>query len=147
MGARAVRIRRQREASEELPMTPLIDVVFLLLIFFLTATSFYKKEKDIKVEPPSATEGKAVAHKHREITVNIRNEDDGGFFVVDGRIMPLPRLAQMLGDAARANPRQTVVIRGDRRAYHQKIVDVLNACKKANITNYFIATTFDQAGK
>ena len=118
MGARAVRIHRQREASEELPLTPLIDVVFLLLIFFLTATSFYKKEKDIKVDPPRATEGKAVAHKHREITVNIRNEEDGGFFVVDGRITPLPRLARMLAEAARANPRQTVILRGDKHAYH-----------------------------
>ena len=137
-------IHRHREEDEGLPLTPLIDVVFLLLIFFLTATSFYKKEKDIKVDPPRATEGKAVAHKAREITVNIRNEDDGGFFVVDGRILSLPRLTDMLADAARDNPRQAVIIRGDQRAYHQKIVDVLNACKKADITNYFIATTFDQ---
>ena len=140
-----MQIRRQREESEELPLTPLIDVVFLLLIFFLTATSFYKKEKDIKVDPPRATEGKAVAHKDREITVNIRNEDDGGFFVVDGRIIALPRLTEMLSDAARDNPSLTVIIRGDKRAYHQKLVDVLNACKKADIKNYFIATTFDQA--
>ena len=139
-----MRIHRQREESEELPLTPLIDVVFLLLIFFLTATSFYKKEKDIKVDPPRATEGKAVAHKHREITVNIRNENDGGFLVVDGRITSLPSLTDLLADAARDNPRQTVIIRGDKRAYHQKIVDVLNACKQANITNYFIATTFEK---
>jgi len=121
--------------------------VFLLLIFFLTATSFYKKEKDIKVDPPRATEGKAAAHKHREITVNIRSEADGGFFVVDGRILSLEKLSKVLVDAAQANPRQTVIIRGDKRTYHQRIVDVLNACKKANIANYFIATTFDKAAE
>jgi len=139
-----MRIHRQREEDEGLPLTPLIDVVFLLLIFFLTATSFYKKEKDIKVDPPRATEGKAVAHKLREITVNIRNEDDGGFFIVDGRIVSLPRLTETLTDAARSNPSQTVIIRGDKRAILQKAVDVLNACKKAGITNYFIATTFEK---
>ena len=139
-----MRIHRQREQDEGLPLTPLIDVVFLLLIFFLTATSFYKKEKDIKVDPPRATEGKAVAHKLREITVNIRNEDDGGFFIVDGRILSLPRLTETLTDAARSNPSQTVIIRGDKRAILQKAVDVLNACKKAGITNYFIATTFEK---
>ncbi len=139
-----MRIHRQREEDEGLPLTPLIDVVFLLLIFFLTATSFYKKEKDIKVDPPRATEGKAVAHKLREITVNIRNEDDGGFFIVDGRILSLPRLTETLTDAARSNPSQTVIIRGDKRAILQKAVDVLNACKKAGITNYFIATTFEK---
>lgn len=137
-------IRRQREEDEGLPLTPLIDVVFLLLIFFLTATSFYKKEKDIKVDPPRATEGKAIAHKSREITVNIRNEEDGGFLIVDGRIIALPRLNEMLSDAARDDPALTVIIRGDKRAILQKAVDVLNACKKANISNYFIATTFDQ---
>ena len=139
-----MRIHRRREEDEGLPMTPLIDVVFLLLIFFLLSTSFYKKEKDIKVDPPRATEGKAVAHADREITVNIRGEQDGGLFVVDGRIVSLPALTDMLAAAARDNPRQTVIIRGDRRAYHQKVVDVLNACKKANVKHYFIATTFDE---
>ena len=125
-------------------MTPLIDVVFLLLIFFLLTTSFHKKEKDIKVDPPRATEGKAVVHADREITVNIRGERHGGVFVVKGRVIALPSLTRMLTDAARDNPRQTVIIRGDKHAYHQRVVDVLNACKKANVTNYFIATTFDQ---
>jgi biopolymer transport protein ExbD len=124
-------------------MTPLIDVVFQLLLFFLTATSFYKIEKDIKVDPPKATEGKAQAQQQREITVNVRNESDGGFFVVDGRIVTIENLTRILARAARDNPRQVVIVRGDKHAYHQRIVDVLNACKKANIAHYFIATTFE----
>ena len=139
-----MRIHRRPEESEELPLTPLIDVVFLLLIFFLTATTFYKKEKDIKVDPPRATEGKAQPRQQREITVNIRSEADGGFFVVDGRILSLPRLSELLVKEASSDPDQVVIIRGDKHAWHQKIVDVLNACKKANVKHYFIATTFDQ---
>ena len=139
-----MRIHRRPEESEELPLTPLIDVVFLLLIFFLTATTFYKKEKDIKVDPPRATEGKAQPRQQREITVNIRSEADGGFFVVDGRILSLPRLSELLVKEAGSDPDQVVIIRGDKHAWHQKIVDVLNACKKANVKHYFIATTFDQ---
>ena len=142
-----MRIQRRREEAEELPLTPLIDVVFLLLIFFLTATSFYKKEKDIKVDPPRATEGKAVAHKDREITVNVRAPRLGSTLIADGCVTSLPRLTEMLTQARRDNPKQTVIIRGDKHAYHQRVVDVLNACKKANITNYFIATTFEQAGQ
>ena len=61
-----MRIQRRKEEDEGLPLTPLIDVVFLLLIFFLTATSFHKKERDIKVDPPKATEGKAHARRDRE---------------------------------------------------------------------------------
>jgi len=139
-----MRIRRRPDEDEGLPMTPLIDVVFQLLLFFLTATSFYKIEKDIKVDPPKATEGRATTRQQREITINIRNEADGGFFVVEGRILALPQLDDLLTKSARDNPNQIVIIRGDKHAYHQKVVDVLNACKKANISHYFIATTFDQ---
>jgi biopolymer transport protein ExbD len=142
-----MRIRRRRDEEEGLPMTPLIDVVFQLLLFFLTATSFYKVEKDIKVDPPKATEGRATQHPIREITVNVRNEAAGGFFIVDQRILSIEKLAGLLAKAAKDNPRQVVVIRGDKQAYHQKIVDVLNACKKANIGNYFIATAFEEAPK
>jgi len=137
-----MRIQRRREEDEGLPLTPLIDVVFLLLIFFLTATSFHRKERDIKVTPPKATEAKARTERQREITINIRNEDDGGFIIVDGRTQSLQELVEFLAQAAKANAEQMVVIRGDKHAYHQRIVDVLNACKKANITRYFIATTF-----
>ena len=139
-----MRIQRRTQETEGLPLTPLIDVVFLLLIFFLTATSFYKKEKDIKVEPPRATEGKAVARAQQEITVNVRNEEDGGFFVVNNRILPLQKLEKLITDTVRENPELVVIIRGDKHAYHQKIVDVLNACKKANVKHYFIATTYEQ---
>lgn len=135
-------IPRRREEDEGLPMTPLIDVVFLLLIFFLTATSFHKKERDIKVNPPKASEAKAQPRHEREITINVRSEQDGGFITVNGRFKSLQELAELLTEAAKANPNQLVIIRGDKHAYHQRIVDVLNACKKANITNYFIATTF-----
>jgi biopolymer transport protein ExbD len=140
-----MRIHRRHEEEEGLPLTPLIDVVFQLLIFFLTATSFTKKEKDIKVDPPKATEGKAKSRAQRQIIINIRNEADGGFFVVNGRIVSLPDLEKMLDEAAKANSGQSVIIRGDKQAVHQRVVDALNACKKANISNYFIATTFDEA--
>lgn len=124
-------------------MTPLIDVVFQLLLFFLTATSFYKVEKDIKVEPPRASEGKATPQAQREITVNVRNEADGGFYVVNARIVSLQQLDEMLAKGAKDNPNLVVIIRGDKHAYHQRIVDVLNACKKSDIKHYFIATSFE----
>jgi biopolymer transport protein ExbD len=138
-------IHRQPAAEDEgIPMTPLIDCVFLLLIFFLTATSFHRKERDIKVNPPQASEAKAETPREREITVNVRSEEDGGFLVVSGRILSLDELTRMLTDAARANPHVVVNIRGDKRSYHQRVVDVLNACKKAHVANYVIATTYVQ---
>jgi len=124
-------------------MTPLIDVVFQLLLFFLTATSFYKIEKDIKVDPPKASEGRATPQAKHEITVNVRSEADGGFFVVNQRILSLQQLEETLDKGVKANPNLVVIIRGDKHAYHQRIVNVLNACKKAGVKTYFIATAFD----
>jgi len=142
-----MRIHRRHEEEEGLPLTPLIDVVFQLLIFFLTATSFTKKERDIKVDPPKATEGKAKSRNQRQIIINVRSEADGGFFVVNGRIVSLPDLEKMLADAAAENPRQVVSIRGDKHAYHEKIVSALNACKKAKIHEYNIATVHEKPEK
>lgn len=124
-------------------MTPLIDVVFQLLLFFLTATSFHKIEKDIKVDPPKASEGKATQQAEREITVNIRSEADGGFLVINERILTLQEVTDRLIQGVKDNPNLVVIIRGDKQAYHQRVVDVLNACKKADVKNYFIATSFD----
>jgi biopolymer transport protein ExbD len=125
-------------------MTPLIDVVFQLLLFFLTATSFHKIEKDIKVDPPKASEGKASPQAQREITVNIRSEADGGFLVIRERVLQnLQELDDILAKGVKDNPNLVVILRGDKHAYHQRIVDVLNACKKANVKHYFIATSFD----
>jgi biopolymer transport protein ExbD len=134
-------IQRRREEDEGLPLTPLIDVVFLLLIFFLTATSFHKKERDIKVNPPKASEAKAETRRRREIVINVRSEADGGFIIVDGRMKSIQKLTDLLAKAAQDNPDQLVIIRGDKHAYHQRVVDVLNACRKAKITNYYIAAT------
>ena len=142
-----MRIRRRRPAEEEsLPLTPLIDVVFLLLIFFLTATSFHKKELDIKVTPPKASEGRAEAQSEETFRINIRSEEDRGLIIARGRTVDADELTDMLAEAAATNPRQSVIIRADRHAYSKRLVHVLNACRKARIRDdlVFIATQPEQ---
>jgi len=124
-------------------MTPLIDVVFQLLLFFLTATSFHRVEKDIKVEPPKASEGRATPQVQREITVNVRKEADGGFLVINEKILSLEQVTDRLAQGVKDNPNLVVIIRGDKHAYLQRVVDVLNACKKAGVKDSSIATSFD----
>jgi biopolymer transport protein ExbD len=124
-------------------MTPLIDVVFQLLLFFLTATSFHKIEKDIKVDPPKASEGRATPQAPRELTVNIRSEADGGLFVINDRILSLEQVTDRLVQGVKENPNLVVILRGDKHTYHKRVVDVLNACVKANVKKYLIATAFE----
>ena len=126
----------EEEQEVGVPLAPMIDIVFLLLIFFLTATSFYKVEKDISIQLPEASEGEAASGIQKDIVVNVRK---AGILVVNGKIVTLEALEEQFKEAQAANPEQAVVIRGDKLTLHQYIVRVMNTCLKTNITNVNVA--------
>tara|TARA_B100001013_G_scaffold230233_1_gene141281 strand:+ start:765 stop:1187 length:423 start_codon:yes stop_codon:yes gene_type:complete len=125
------------EEQYDIMLTPFIDAVFLLLIYFLTATSFYKVEKDITVKLPEASESSVTSSKETEIVVNVRKS---GVFVIKGRIVDLPALQELLVKTKKANPDPSVIIRGDKDSLHMDVVKVMNACLKADIQNVSVAT-------
>jgi biopolymer transport protein ExbD len=131
-------IRFNRGSPFALSMTSLIDVVFLLLIFFLVASRFEQEERDMDINLPRASEAQPTISAHRELFVNVTKDGD---FVVDGRQLSLDNLQQKLADAYRTNPgQQRVIIRADRDSRTAHLVAVMNACNKANIRNYSVAT-------
>jgi biopolymer transport protein ExbD len=121
----------------EIMMTPMIDCVFLLLIYFLCATSFYKIEKDITITLPDASESSVATSGAKEIVVNVRKN---GVVVVRQRVLGLGDLEKMLQEAKKADPNPTVIVRGDQEALHVDVVKVMNTCLKAKITNISVAT-------
>lgn len=127
----------QEEEQFEIMMTPFIDCVFLLLIYFLAATSFYKIEKDIKIKLPEASESNVTSSASNEIVVNVRKE---GVFVVKGRIVKLEDLEKLLSDACRGTQKPAVTIRGDQDSLHVDVVKVMNACLKVGVNNVSVAT-------
>ncbi len=117
-----------------LSITPLIDVVFLLLIFFLVATRFAQEDREMDVVLPAASEAKPLTVKPREVFVNI---DQNGNLFVGGKRMAESELEQELLRASANNPlNQSVVIRADRRVQLQHAVIVMNLCNKAGIFDY-----------
>ena len=119
-------------------MTPLIDVVFLLLIFFLVATRFEQEERDMDVDLPTASEAQPTAFKGKDIFVTITPE---GQYFVDGKQLDAIGVEQFLMAAYQNNPgRQRVMIRADENSRTRNVVEVMNACNRANIRNYSIAT-------
>ena len=132
-------VRIQKGASlGALSLTPLIDVVFLLLIFFLVATRFEQEERDMDINLPRASEAQLTIAPQKELFVNVTKE---GEFVVDGRELSLENLQERLTDAYRSNPgQQRVIIRADRESRTAHLVAVMNACNQANIRNYSVAT-------
>jgi biopolymer transport protein ExbD len=133
----AVRINKGMSLGS-LSLTPLIDVVFLLLIFFLVATRFEQEERDMDINLPRASEAQPTITPQQELFVNVTRDGD---FVVDGRQLSLDNLQEKLAAAYRSNPgQQRVIIRADRDSRTSHLVAVMNACNKANIRNYSVAT-------
>jgi biopolymer transport protein ExbD len=116
-------------------MMPLIDVVFLLLIFFLMASHFEKEERELKVALPEVVEAQPLAMT-QELVVNITAE---GKYIVAQKQYSEEQLAGLLAQARRNNPHQSVLIRGDGRAAWKYGVRVMGLCNRAKIENYRVA--------
>jgi biopolymer transport protein ExbD len=121
-----------------LSMTSLIDVVFLLLIFFLVATRFAQEDRELDVVLPAASEARPLIASPKEVFVNV--DKDGGYFV-DGRTLGADEVEQVLRRAATNNPlNQTVIIRADKRVQLDFVVAVMNLCNRVGISDYKITT-------
>ena len=131
-------IRDDEELDEPaLNLTPMIDVVFQLLIFFMVATTFLDPEREIEVELPEAATGETTEEDLDEIVINVTRE---GGFVVSGETLDRMRLDQVLAQAASRDPETPVTIRGDRLVHHESIVGVMDACGSAGLYNLAIGT-------
>ncbi len=125
-------------ALSQLSLTPLIDIVFLLLIFFLVATRFAEEERELDVLLPEASEAQPLTSKPRELFINIDHE---GRYYVTGKIVSLAELQPLLHAAYVNNPgRASVVIRADRRCHWEHVVAAMNACNRARIRDYRVTT-------
>jgi biopolymer transport protein ExbD len=119
-----------------LNLTPMIDVVLNLVIFFLVTTQIAKDERQYEVELPKVTEARPLTALPDAITVNVGS--DGALYL--GREPRTPdELERELRTAAERYPEQAVVIRGDANGLYQHVMSVLNICHRANISNVQLA--------
>ena len=106
-------------------LTPVIDMVFLLLIFFLVATTFQQTEREMKIALPTASAAGPISAALRELVINVNAE---GNIIVSGKQMDRDSLRAMVMEAVRINPQQKVIVRGDRSTAYANIVAVLDVC-------------------
>lgn len=129
---------KKTSAIDSLNMTPIIDVVFLLLIFFILATKFEAEERELSVTLPQASEALPMTQKPKQLFINI---DTNGRYVVNRETMTPVNLLAYLQQASASNPgRQSVVIRADGKCDFQFVAMAMNLCLKANIRDYRVAT-------
>lgn len=133
----AISIKRSSVISN-LSLTPLIDVVFLLLIFFLVTSRFEEEERRLDIVLPSATSAAPMVHRPREIVVDV---DAAGEVYLRGESTTLEQLQRVLVTAGVENAgKQSVVIRADRATRFQPVVSVMDLCNRAGISDYSVTT-------
>ncbi|MGD2108226.1 MAG: biopolymer transporter ExbD [Phycisphaerae bacterium] len=126
-----------REARVPIELTPMIDMVFLLLIFFLVATTFHQTEREMQIALPFASSSAPISAMLQELVINV--DLDGNIFV-GGRQLQTDELQTTVSDAVRANPEQKVTVRGDRRTAYSNVVTVLDICKGAGVQEPYLDT-------
>jgi len=126
------------QQGAELELAPMIDVVFLLLIFFIVTWQFARFERDMDISVPAAEEAEQQDRQQGEIIVNVR---DDGAIVLNGIDVSDEELLTKLKAISDAYPDQAVILRGASEANFQAIINVLDQIKKAGIWNVAFATT------
>ena len=127
----------RQKAGISIELTPMIDMVFLLLIFFLVATTFHQTEREMQIALPVASSSAPISAILQELIVNV---DVEGRIIVGGRRIDPNRLQSMVSEAVAVNPQQKVTVRGDRRTAYANIVTVLDICKGAGIQEPYLDT-------
>jgi biopolymer transport protein ExbD len=118
-------------------LAPLVDVLLLLLIFFLMTWNAARNENELDVKVPKASSAKEKMAPIGDVIVNVKAD---GNVVVNRRSLSGSELTELLKGLVQLNADQAVVIRGDEAGAYKNIVNVLNICSEAGVTNVAFAT-------
>jgi biopolymer transport protein ExbD/biopolymer transport protein TolR len=127
--------RRTRREPPRVDLTPLIDIIFQLVLFFMVSTTFISAP-GFKVDLPRASSDMMVREQD---DLQIWMTDEGGIFV-DREPVDFEGLIQILGDKARADPSTLVVIKADMEVGHGKVVTLMDLARSAGLNRLAIAT-------
>lgn len=126
--------RKKSQTSEplELNMTPLIDMIFILLIFFMVSSSFVR-ESGVEVERPVA---KTASSKAPSVVVGV---DSGNVIWIEGKSIDIRQVRTWMAKFRSDTPDGGVVIAADTMARSGIVIQVLDACREAGIRNVSVA--------
>jgi biopolymer transport protein ExbD len=132
-----VKLELLHEDEPAINLTPMIDVVFTLLVFFMLATKFAERERELDVDLPAASAANEPTPNAREIVINVSRD---GRVSIDGQALQGEDLFHALEAAAHRSPNTTVTVRGDRQGSYDEIVQVLNQCARAGLSDLSLST-------
>jgi biopolymer transport protein ExbD len=118
-------------------IAPMVDILLVLLVFFIVTWNFSLAEKELDVKIPTATHSKDANAYVGQVVVNVK--PDGTIFFNHQPITP-DELVAKLRELAKLFPDQAVILRGDKKAAYESIMNVLDICRQANIWNIAFAS-------
>ena len=132
-------MRRRYKADEEaeINITPMLDIVFIMLIFFIVTTSFVK-EKGLEVSRPSNSPPKQVEQKKGPIVIKI---DGSSNITIQGRILEPKAVQANLERQKAEKPDSPLIVASHPDAETDALITVLDAAKAVNISSVSVATT------
>ncbi len=127
----------RRPKAPVFALTSMLDVIFLLLCFFVTASVFSQWESEISIQLPSASSADEPDRLPGEIIANIAKD---GSVRVNGADITLSQLGDKLSKIAKFYPGQAVIIRADKETSYENLVAVIDTCRGAGVWNFSLAT-------
>ena len=127
-----------------LNLTPMIDIVFLLIIFFMVGTEFTELERQYDIKLPTVSDVQPITGRPDELVINVKSD---GQVTVNGQERTLPQLEEELTRAKKSYADQAVVVRGEGEGRYQTVVDVLAICNRVNISVISLAWRMQRRGE
>ena len=118
-------------------IAPMVDILLVLLCFFIVTWNFAKKENELDVKVPSAENAKETNAVLNQTVLNVKSD---GTVVWNRKPIQLVELAKRLKELSDIYPDYAIIIRGDERVPYRFITAVLDTCRAANIWNVAFAT-------
>ncbi len=129
-----MRYRKNKDADQGIDISPLIDMVFILLIFFMVSTTFVKDMK-LDLERPGAASAAAASTKALRVFV-----DQRGDIYVDGQAVRPYMLQSRVRDFMKSSPSKIVLVVTDRRVPAERLIHVVDQCRLAGAQDVGVAT-------
>ncbi len=123
-------LKTHRDEETSLNLTPMIDIVFLLIIFFMVGTKFTEMERKIALEVPTVRTDSTLSPAPEKRVINVHRN---GSIDLDDRPVTLAQLKQHLASARAQYADLGVIVRGDGQATHELVSRVLAACEESGV--------------
>lgn len=135
-------LKIQRDDQTAINLTPMIDIVFLLIIFFMVSSHFTNKtathERDIAISVPQVSDAGAMTAPPRHRVINIF---DNGQIALDDDRVTLTELESKLTDARAQYEQLGVVVRGDKACQYEHVAEVIATCENLRLHSINITVT------